>query len=342
MKVLCVYDNSGPKYLRILLPVYLMTGVEIISNNKIDETELDGVDIVFCNRMIPGIQIQKLLDLRTKYGFKLIVDFDDHWHLSVDHYLYEHYIAYRIPEIMEVYIKEADAVTVTHERLYDKVFPINDNVHILPNAIPKFGQFLFKKQPDEKVRLFWAGGVTHKKDIEILRNPAKKINCDKVKWVIGGYVKSNPEWLAMTSAFTGGGKFENEILESLPVENYYAMYSKCDIALIPLLPTEFNSFKSNLKILEAANMGCAVVVSKVHPYLDFPDELVNYVKVQGDWYKQVMKLLNSPGMMAYQGQRLKEYCDTNFNFNEINLKRKQIFESVKQGNTREPAECLNG
>lgn len=336
MKVLALYDNSGPKYLRILLPVHLMEGIEFNLGNHITEDEVKDIDILFFNRVIPNASIERVLNWQNKYGFSIIIDFDDHWYLGPDHYLYETYRHFRASEIMECWIKEADAVFVTHERLFHDVFPINQNCHILPNAIPEFDQFIAKKIPSNFTRIFWAGGVTHKRDIELLRNPIKRIQSPAIQMVMAGYVAKNPEWAAMASAFTNGGRFNNEIIEALPVDSYYYCYSKCDIALIPLIETKFNSYKSNLKILEAANIGSPVVVSKVHPYLGFPDELVNYVISQSDWSKQVKKLLASPGQAKYQGEKLKEYCRKFFNFRQINEQRKQIFyETRKQKELRD-------
>lgn len=303
-----------------------MDGVETIVNHTIVEEQLEGVDILFFNRMVGNTTINRLTELREKYGFKIVIDFDDHWRLDPGHYLYHTYEQYRLSEIMELFIKIADAVTVTHERLRSEVLPLNPNVHILPNAIPKWGQFLVKKQESEFTRLFWAGGVTHRKDIELLRNPVKRFT-GNIQMVIGGYV-DNPEFKAMASAYTNGGKLNNELIQALPVEDYYHAYSKCDISLIPLQPGRFNSFKSNLKILEAANISSPVIVSRVHPYLDFPEHLVCYVKSQSDWNKHISNLIDFKGMASGMGLWLQEYCDIHYNFEKINKERKQLFEYV--------------
>lgn len=331
MKILILYDGSGPKYWRLLLPCFYMPGVELVVKPKLESIDIagQGIDIVFFNRVLSNISIEYVMKLRNDYGFKLVVDFDDHWRLGPDHYLYENYKRLQISEIMEEYIKLCDGVTVTHERLYSEAVRLNPNCHILPNAIPKAGQFTdYKRTVSDKIRLFWAGGVTHKKDIQVLANPIKRINRPGVQWVMGGYVRDNPEWQAMASAFTNGGGFDNKLFEALPVDKYYACYSECDIALIPLLDTAFNSHKSNLKILEAANVAAPVVVSKVHPYLGFPSHVVNYVSSQSDWYRQTTRLLNCMPQAIEQGRVLQEYCDYHYNFTTINLERKQIFEHV--------------
>lgn len=325
MKILTLYDHSGPKYWRCLLPCFLMDGVDLTVKGFLNEEDCEGVDILFFNRVIVDHSVQSVLDLRDKYGFKLVVDFDDHWNLGPDHYLYEMYERTGASKIMAAYIKEADAVTVTHERLAEQVRRINPNVHILPNAIPKWEQFLCEKQPDDLTRLFWAGGITHVNDIDLLFEPVKSFRDLPVKMVMGGYVKRQ-EYYQMRNAFTRYGRMPHELIEAAPVDQYYYAYSKCDIALVPLVETRFNSMKSNLKILEAANIGANVVVSNVHPYKDIPG--VEYVNEPGDWYQQVKRLLDNPGYAKRQAAILRRYCEENFNFDKINEERKQLFETL--------------
>ena len=60
--------------------------------------------------MIEGVPIHELLEYKKKYGFKLIIDIDDYWHLDPWHILAD---VYPTNEIIE-YIKAADFVTVTN------------------------------------------------------------------------------------------------------------------------------------------------------------------------------------------------------------------------------------
>lgn len=328
MKILCLYDRSGPKYHRILLPSFLMDGVDLTVNGALLEDQVKDCDILFFNRVISNIALDTVLKWREKYGFKMVVDFDDHWRLDPEHYLYEAYKNYQASELMEEYIKVSDAVFVTHERLRNEVLPFNKNVHVLPNAIPRWEQFLTDRKPDDCVRLFWAGGVTHKRDIHLLKRPLELIKRDRVKFILGGYSDNNPEWKVMAKWFTTNSSYNTEVIEALPVDEYYRMYSKCDISLIPLVHSPFNTHKSNLKILEAANIGAPVVVSRVHPYLDFPEDLVNYVDLHNTWYSQITKLINDPELRREQGEMLREYCNEHYNFIKINEERKQILECV--------------
>jgi len=289
------------------------------------ENIFDGIDIVFFNRMIAGVNRERLLMWREKYGFKLVCDLDDHWVLDRGHLLYEGYKQHMITTIIEWYIKHSDLILVTHERLHRDVIEINKNCHILPNAIPKFDQFLVKKIHDDCVRLFWAGGVTHRKDLELLRRPLKLIKRDGVKLIMGGY-EDNPEWKEMAKIFTTDSTYNTQVIRSQPPTTYYTVYSLCDISLIPLVQSKFNTHKSNLKILEAANIEAPVVVSRVHPYLGFPEDIVNYVSLNNTWFSQINKLIKDPILRKEQGVELRNYCDVHFNFNKINQMRYELLQ----------------
>ena len=309
-------------------------GVEFKVSRTIIREDLEGVDILFVNRSIGkpvGITAKEVLrNMKDEFGVSVIVDYDDHWDLGDDHILYNHYKENDLVKIMIEHLEIADAVTVTHERLEKEARKYNNNVHVLPNAIPRYGQFLFPKQHDDKTRLFWAGSVTHDNDLKLLRRPLQLIKRDNVKFIMGGFQHNHPVWKEMAKHFTGNSSFNTEVLEFMPVDKYYALYSKCDISLIPLVENKFNIHKSNLKILEAANISAPVIVNRVHPYLDFPEELVNYVDMYNTWYKQINKLLRCPEEAQYQGEKLKEYCQKVYNFNEINERRKQLFYETRK------------
>ena len=344
MKILCVYDGSGPKLHRCLLPCAGMEKtykVEIKVVNHLpsysEDDIFNGIDIVLFNRMIAGVNRERLLMWREKYGFKLVCDLDDHWVLDRDHLLYEGYRQHMITTIIEWYIKHSDLILVTHERLHRDVIEINKNCYILPNAIPKFDQFLVKKIPDDYVRLFWAGGVTHRKDLELLRRALKLIKRDGVKLIMGGY-EDNPEWKEMAKIFTTDSTYNTQVIRSQPPTTYYTVYSLCDISLIPLVQSKFNEHKSNLKILEAANIEAPVVVSRVHPYVGFPDSIVSYVDSHRPWYSQITKLIKDPILRKEQGIELRNYCDIHYSFNKINQMRYELLQH-ETGQRREVREA---
>lgn len=327
MKILGCYDHSGPKFHRILMPLHMMSGIEVKIAYQVKEEELAWCDIIFFNRRMPH-DLDVILKARDKYGFKLVCDMDDHYILDKDHYLYENYKKYNTSAIFREWIIASDVVTVTHERLYKELLPLNKNIHILPNAIPNHEVFNVAKIECEYTRIFWCGSSTHKRDIDMVVPAFKKIDRTFTKFVIGGYNKDEPEWKLMANAYTNGGRWRSEVIAQAKVEEYYKMYGQCDIALVPLVPNNFNANKSNLKVLEAAHNGSPVIVSRVDPYIGFPEQYVNYVDSHNTWYSQINYLLKNPKIAREQGAQLKNYCAETFNFDRINKHRKEVFDGL--------------
>ena len=328
MRILAITSkNSGVGYHRIMMPLVNMPKDYCMITDTISEEVFEGnYDLVIMNRMLANITPEQMLEWRNKYNFKLIVDNDDYWKLDPSHLLAERYALNDIPSQIISWIKIADLCTCTHERLAEEIYQYNKVVEILPNAIP-YGeeQFQDNKIESDLVRLFWSGSGTHEKDMDILRNPMKRINFP-VRTIIAGYNEGEkPVWDKMIGAFTNGLKLNPKIYNYNEVTKYMAAYADSDISLIPLADTKFNSMKSNLKILETASKYNPAIVSNVHPYKDMP---VCYVDRQKDWYYWTHLLVNDEAARIDFGERLFEYCNKNFNLHEVNKKRFAIYSKL--------------
>lgn len=296
--------------------------------DTISEQTFEGnYDIVILNRMLANITPNQMVEWRKKYGFKLIVDNDDYWHLDASHILFQQYIINSVPQQIINWIQVADLCTCTHERLAEEIYKLNTNVEIIPNAIP-YGeeQFILDKKPSDLVRLFWSGSGTHGKDIEILRNPMKRINFP-VRTIIAGYNEGEkPIWDGMIASFTNGLKLNPTIYNYNQVTEYMAAYCDSDISLIPLVDSKFNAMKSNLKVLETASKKNPAIVSNVHPYKGFYPAC--HVNSQKDWYYWIKILVNDKDARTHYGNALYEYCNKNFNLHEVNKQRFAIYSKL--------------
>jgi len=326
MKILATTaKNSGCGYHRIVNPLHYLPGTRYVTDIPSTELLADRWDIYLYNRISP-VDVD-MARVRQLTGAKIVLDLDDYWVLPPDHNLHQEYIYLR-PRI-ERNIREADAVTVTHERLADKVYPLNKNVHIIPNALPfGDGQFMDEKIPAEKVRLFWAGGSSHLRDVEILKFPMQRVRGLDVHTVVGGYSRNNPReqevWDRIVSAFTCGLQIPGCVLPSLPPTLYMNHYAHADICLVPLESREWNGYKSNLKLLEAACKKVPVVVSKTHPYLDAP---VFYVETKKDWFSHINRLVKDETLRRESGLQLYEWAQQ-FELRKVNERRKELFASL--------------
>ena len=329
MRILAITSKtSGVAYHRIIMPIVNMQKDYCLMTDTISEQTFEGnYDIVILNRMLANITPEQMVEWRKKYGFKLIVDNDDYWHLDASHILFQQYIINSVPQQIINWIQVADLCTCTHERLAEEIYKLNTNVEIIPNAIP-YGeeQFILDKKPSDLVRLFWSGSGTHGRDIEILRNPMKRINFP-VRTIIAGYNEGEkPIWDGMIAAFTNGLKLNPTIYNFNQVTEYMAAYCDSDISLIPLVDSKFNAMKSNLKVLETASKKNPAIVSNVHPYKGFYPAC--HVNSQKDWYYWIKMLVNDKDARTHYGNALYEYCNKNFNLHEVNKQRFAIYSKL--------------
>ena len=296
-----------------------------ITNNLLESDFEKGCDIFLYNRILPEHSWEMITKLKAAYDFKICVDVDDFWELDEHHILYTVYQTNNFATQQLRHIVNADIITTTHNRLAEEIRKYHKNVHVLPNAIPHQGQFDIIRKPHYLTRLFWQGSVTHGEDIALLKRPIACLNqiAGKIQMVMGGYVEGEDEWYKMVLDYTSGIKHQYKLLPGVPVDKYYSLYEHADICLVPLLNSKFNRMKSNLKVLEAANLSLPVICSKVDPYLDLP---VIYAKGVGDWVNNINRLVASRKRQKEAGAELKEYCDIHYNFKKINKERKQIFE----------------
>ena len=329
MKILVVtQQNSGVGYHRLMLPIYFLPKTYALFTDVLSEENLkDGYDILLINRFIQGVELQTILEYKKKYGFKLVVDIDDYWHLDPWHVLYKRYPT----QVIIDHIKAADLVTTTHDRLRDKVLEFNKNVEILPNALP-YGkdQFTDARTESDKVRFIYAGSITHQKDIEILKNPLKRFigYKGKIEFGLCGYDDNKftqDIWWRMIDAYTQGLEL-GYVRQALPVTEYMNFYNDADACLVPLVDSTFNSMKSNLKLLEAACKKVPVIASNVHPYKDSPIIPINK---QTDWFPAIKKVIEDSIYRSEKGLELYEWANENYNLHKINLKRKDIYASNK-------------
>jgi glycosyltransferase involved in cell wall biosynthesis len=319
-----VNGNSGPSYHRVIVPLMLMQGVDVyITNNLRVEDFEKGCSLFMYNRILPDHALPIIKELQHRYEFKICVDLDDYWELDEHHVLYSHYQEIEFAKKQVQQITDADVVLVTHDRLAEEVAVYNKNVHVCPNAIPKQGQFDIEREPHYLTRLFWQGSDTHKEDIALLRTPLDKLGymAPKIKMIMAGYAEDHEDWHNMVMDYTANLKHQYKLIPYAKITEYYQAYAQADICLVPLLNSKFNRHKSNLKILEAANLGLPVIASAVHPYLDMP---LLYCKSTSDWVKYITRLVGSRKRRKEAGQELAEFCNEHYNFNKINNMRKEI------------------
>ena len=321
------HKESGCGYHRVMLPLAFMNDIKGYVTNYITEDKTDDWDILLYNRICQyDINWNKTKEL---LGCQVVMDIDDHWQLPLNHLYYNTY--QDIAERIERNLMQADLVTVTNSNLLNKVKQFNDNVIVMPNALPYgLNQFNDTRVKSDKVRLFWCGSISHDNDIKILKEPLKRLQGRKdIQMVMGGYNDSDAYtksiWDKMFSMFTGN--LPSIKLHSASPTQYMDMYNFADIVLIPLEDSEWHACKSNLKILEAAAKRLPVICSNVAPYNMDVDAPVLWVNNQKDWFRYINLLTNNPSLRENLGNELYAWASKRYNFQEINQQRYDAYKS---------------
>jgi hypothetical protein len=302
--------EGGVDYHRLIKPFSLL-------NQEHDVTRCEGVseemfdynfDIVVFSRILPIKRQKEFIRELQKRGTYVICDIDDYWILSGNH------VTKKIGDAFRRYSIEAlmysDEVWTTHELLGKEIGRLNNNWHVIPNAIdPNEPQWQPKKVYGN--RIGWAGGITHFHDLMLTDG------CwgDTIPVVCG--FNEHPEWIKLAN------RFKADYINALPVTEYGLLYDQFDIAIAPLEDNKFNRCKSNLKIIEAGMKGLPIFVENIHPYTD---DHKGIFKVDS-WYDAISTASNlDTDRIKELGYELRSYVLDNYDLNKVNELRKERLE----------------
>jgi len=128
-----------------------------------------------------------------------------------------------------------------------------------------------------------------------------------------------------------------------PVSKYASNYNLFDISLAPLVPSEFNANKSQLKVIEAGFHKKALIASDTQPYtLDligaieyggkFNDKgnclLVSPNKNHKQWFQHMKRLVDNPNMIEDLGNKLYETVKDRYSLKNVSKNRTEFFKSI--------------
>lgn len=224
---------------------------------------------------------------------KIIVEYDDYLpNLPMKNQNRRHFPQHIIRNLRRV-IENADWVVVSTKPLAEAYSKFHSDIRVAQNrlAVKQWGHLHSERGSSDKIRVGWAGGGSHKGDLEILQPIIKALE-DQVQWVFMGM---KPE--GIKCEFHPGVPFDlyPEKLASLNL----------DLALVPLEINQFNECKSNLRLLEIGTCGVPIIATDIEPYrCGLPVTLVeNRFK---DWMKAIQAYLNDPALRARQGDALRD------------------------------------
>lgn len=282
--------TDGCSYYRCHVPLERLRaeGDDVEWRHVIQEADVQTAEVIYGQRIADPVVRDYWIGWasrrRSGMGAKLVADLDDNL-LAVPEWSPAHSI-YRKPAVRETVvtgIAMADRVTVSTQPLADALKVYNDNILVIPNAVPTW-LLSYDRPRRDRVVVGWAGSDTHSGDFL----HAGWHGGDEIEFhMIGG----QPAWIDHL-AETAGFRFRHTPWVS-GVDAYLSQID-FDLCLIPLSDHEFNHSKSGVKAMEMAALGIPVVAQNGPAYRD-----VVYHGVTGF-------LVNSADEMAWRAQQLTD------------------------------------
>lgn len=338
-------SNSGCDYHRVSLPFEYINKndliiKEIIRPDSLTRDVLAKSNILYFNRT-PINDLGVIIDHRALYNYKIIVDIDDYWKLYPHHYLYKDWKNGDMERQLINCLIHADVVITTNDRLAEKVKEHNKNVKIIPNALPfGSGQFNKIKVKSNKVRISLTGGASHYFDIKSIQYLFEKCKSDSV-------FRDKAEFHMVDDGSYLSVRLKNMVSSCCKsnfvsdhyhmVNEYMNIYSNSDIVLAPLEDNSFNTYKSNLKILEAGCKAIPILCTNIHPYLEDKEMNGNGIflcsKIS-EWYSTLKKLVIDDEFRISCGENLYNYVKNKYSLEDWNKIRYETLKSIANGTSK--------
>lgn len=200
-------------------------------------------------------------------------------------------------------LRQCDGVTVSTRRLATLVRTLTARpVVVVPNAIdlPWFRRVLrAAPRRTDGVTIGWAGGKRPDDDVAAMAAAWGRVaaRCPEVRFVVGGYVPP------VVQAHVPADRLVT--IPWLPLERYPQSLVDIDIACCAVADTPFNRCKSQIKAIEAAVAGAAVVVTPTVYGSLIEHGVTGYVaETVDDWESALVDLVERPAVRSIMARRL--------------------------------------
>jgi len=255
------------------------------------------IDVIFSQRQLGDQQLKNLARFRKILGARIVMDFDDLLTKVPDKNIHKKDLLKDMKARLRQVGEISHRFTVSTEPLAEEFRQFHDDIRVIPNALMRsqWAHLKSERRTGKKLRVGWAGGVSHLGDLELIRDVVRE-TAKEVDWVFMGMCLT--ELKPYITEFDEGVKF-NTYPEKLASLNL-------DLAIAPLEINHFNECKSHLRVLEYGILGIPVIATDIYPYRSgFPVTLVK--NKHRDWMKVVRDHINNPDDLARRGDALRQY-----------------------------------
>ncbi|MBV4533606.1 glycosyltransferase [Pseudomonas sp. SWRI107] len=209
--------------------------------------------------------------------------------------------ARKMPDNMRELVAKAiglcDRVVVSTEPLADALSSMHQDIRIVPNmlAASLWKGLLSQRQTTARPRVGWAGGTSHRGDLELIIDVVKTLSRE-VDWVFFGMCPE--ELLPYVKEFHEGISF------SLYPQKLAGL--NLDLALAPLEQNLFNDCKSNLRLLEYGACGFPVICTDTKAYAGYLPCTRVRQNTSAQWLEAIRMHLDDSVASYAMGDALRE------------------------------------
>ncbi|WP_176513091.1 glycosyltransferase [Pseudomonas faucium] len=202
-----------------------------------------------------------------------------------------------IGELVAQGIALCDRVVCSTEPLADALSHMHHDIRVVPNMLSAqlWSGISSQRQTSVRPRVGWAGGTSHRGDLELLLEVVKTL-ADQVDWVFFGMCPAALQ------------PYVKEFHPAISMADYPRKLASLnlDLALAPLEQNLFNDCKSNLRLLEYGACGFPVICTDTKAYAGYlPCTRVKHNTTE-QWLAAIRMHLDDPQASYRQGDALRE------------------------------------
>lgn len=235
----------------------------------------------------------ELIRDKEELGNRIVIDCDDPYHL-----MHEGWKQKDVDSHLDA-LAHADVLVVTTEALAESYEEHHADIRVIPSCVdlPDFSFGRAMQHLDGKVRIGYAAGYTHAPDADVVAEAL-------------GQISSHPDVIIeFVGAFDPGWEFPYRRYPALPYAGYKAMIATWTIGLCPLVESDLNSTRSDLKALDYGMSFATNVVSPVGPYEHLVEKgLVASAESTQEWYEALRDLVENEKACAQLAASFYNYC----------------------------------
>lgn len=284
-------DQQGCGFHRMIVPANLLRasgGARVKTEQVLHNGEWHEAfkpDVIVFQRQYEKRQVETIRDIRQRCpNAFLVYEIDDLLTEIPQRNYHSSFISKSIAGPLKEAMLLCDRVVVTTNELakWAREEIGAEDVVVVPNYLPA-NYMKERGEPENKklVRVGWAGGVSHSGDLDLLKEAIASVK--NVQWVFFGM------------------KPEMELPENIEFQEFVPIYGymdklaslNLDLMLAPLEDNRFNQCKSDLKLLEAAAVGAAVIATPTEPYQQFKPPVFSWARTPAEWRQHIQRFADS-------------------------------------------------